>query len=252
MGAKLGILNELSNILTKKEKTDEGVLSFSKQFNIGRLLKPYSFVKKQGFSLMLVLVALLLSRLGGLSVYAAQKTGNLKMDDNTIYRLMNNPLIDWNSILLSFARQFISCVSSRCEVDKKAIRCFIIDDTDIEKCGKTFEGASKIYSHKEHRALFGYKLLLLCYWDGKSLIPCGLTLHREYKKHEYGLTEKQQKRQFSRKRNGEGHFQERYDELDEEKLSASIKMLKRCVKRSISGSYVLMDSISTGSITIGL
>ena len=242
MGAKLGILNELSNILTKKEKTDEGVLSFSKQFNIGRLLKPYSFVKKQGFSLMLVLVALLLSRLGGLSVYAAQKTGNLKMDDNTIYRLMNNPLIDWNSILLSFARQFISCVSSRCEVDKKAIRCFIIDDTDIEKCGKTFEGASKIYSHKEHRALFGYKLLLLCYWDGKSLIPCGLTLHREYKKHEYGLTEKQQKRQFSRKRNGEGHFQERYDELDEEKLSASIKMLKRCVKRSISGSCVLMDS----------
>ena len=78
MGAKLGILNELGNILTKKEKTD-GRLSFSKQFNIGRLLKPYSFVKKQGFPLMHVLVALILSRLGGLSVYTAQKTGNLKM-----------------------------------------------------------------------------------------------------------------------------------------------------------------------------
>jgi len=242
MSAKIGILNELSNILTQKEKTDEGVLVFSKQFKIGRLLKPFSEVKKQGFSLMSILVALILCRLGGLSVYAAQKTGNLQMDDNTIYRLMNNQLIDWKSILLSFAKQFLKCVSSKGEVDAKAVRCFVIDDTDIEKCGKTFEGLSKIYSHKEHRSLFGFKLLLLCFWDGKSLIPCGLSLHREHKNYEYGLTKKQQERQFTKKRNGEGYFQERYDELDEEKPGVAIKMLKRCVKRGILGSYVLMDS----------
>jgi len=242
MSAKIGILNELSNILTKKEKTDEGVLVFSKQFKIGHLLKPFSDVKKQGFSLMSIFVALILSRLGGLSVYAAQKTGNLQMDDNTMYRLMNNPLIDWKSILLSFANQFLKCVSSKGEVDKKAVRCFVIDDTDIEKSGKTFEGISKIYSHKEHRSLFGFKLLLLCYWDGKSLIPCGLSLHREHKKYEYGLSKKQQKRQFTKKRNEKGYFQERYNELDEDKLNVAIKMLKRCVRRCILGSYVLMDS----------
>jgi hypothetical protein len=55
---------------------------------------------------MLRFGALILSRVGGLSVYAAQKTGQLKMDDNTMYRLMNNHLIDWKSILLSFARQY--------------------------------------------------------------------------------------------------------------------------------------------------
>jgi hypothetical protein len=242
MSAKIGILNELSNILTKKEKADKGVLDFSKQFKIGHLLRPFSDAKKQGYSLMSVLVALILSRFGGLSVYAAQKTGHLKMDDNTMYRLMDNPLVDWKSILIAFAQQFLKCVSSKGELDKKVVRCFVIDDTDIEKCGKTFEGISKIYSHKEHRSLFGFKLLLLCFWDGKNLIPCGLSLHREHKKYEYGLNEKQQKRQFTKKRNGKGHFQERYDELDEEKPSVAIKMLKRCVRHGILGSYVLMDS----------
>jgi IS4 transposase len=90
--------------------------------------------------------------------------------------------------------------------------------------------------------LFGFKFLLLCYWDGKSLIPCGLSLHRESKEKEYGLSKKQQNRQFSKKRNGEGYFQERYDELDQNKLSVAIKTLKQCVKRGIIGSYILMDS----------
>jgi hypothetical protein len=242
MNAKLSNLSELSNILIQKEKADEGVFVFSKQFKIGQLLKPFSTVKKQGHTLISILVVLILSRLGGVSVYAAQKTGNLPMDDNTIYRLMNNPLVDWKSILLSFAKQFLKCVSSKGEMDKNAQKCYILDDTDIEKSGKTFECISKIYSHKEHCCLFGFKLLLLCYWDGKSLIPCGLSFHRESKDKEYGLNKKQQKRQFTRKRNDEGYFQERYDELDENKLNVAIKMLKRCVKHGILGSYVLMDS----------
>jgi hypothetical protein len=243
MSAKLDILDELRNILTRKEGLDEGVLTFSKQFKIGQLLKSYGEVKKQGYSLMSILIVLILVRFGGLSVYAAQKTGNLKMDDNPIYSLMNNELVDWRSILLSFARQFLRCVSTKGEADEKAVRCFVIDDTDIEKRGRTFEGVSKIYSHKDHRYLFGFKLLLVCYWDGKSLIPCSLSLHRESKKKNYGLTDKQQERQFTKKReNGKGYFQERYDELDEEKSSVAIRMLKRCVKRGILGSYVLMDS----------
>jgi hypothetical protein len=242
MGAKLSILDELGSILRRKEKLDEGVLVFSKQFDIGRIMKPYLKVKKKGISLTLMLVALILSRLGGLSVYAAQKTGTLKMDENPLYNLMDNPLVDWNSILLLFVKQFLRCVLSKGEVDEKAVRCFIIDDTDIVKTGKTFEGLSKIHSHKEHRYFFGFKLLLLCYWDGKSLIPCCLSLHRENKDKDYGLSKKEQKRQFTKERKDEGYYHERYDELDESKLSVTVKMLKRCSKLAILGSYVLMDS----------
>ena len=242
MSTKLSNLNELSNILTQKEKTNEGVLTFSKQFKIGSLLKPFSSVKKQGHPLMSIFLALILSRLGGLSVYAAQKTGNLDMDDNTIYRLMNNQSVDWKSILLSFAKQFLKCVSERGEADEKSPKCFVLDDSDIEKRGRTFEGISKIYSHKEHCYLFGFKLMLLCFWDGKSLIPCMLSFHRESKKNKYGLNKKEQSRQFAKKRDDSGYFQERYDELDMEKPNAAIEMLKKCVKRGILASYVLMDS----------
>jgi hypothetical protein len=48
MSTKISILSELASILTKKEKTDTGVLVFSRQFKIGQLLKPFSCVKKQG------------------------------------------------------------------------------------------------------------------------------------------------------------------------------------------------------------
>ena len=242
MSTKLSILSELGNILIKKERADEGVLVFSKQFNIAYLLKPFAKVKKKGVSMMKILVALILTRFGGLSVYASQKTGNLEMDDNTIYDLLNNPLVDWKSILLSFAKQFLKCVSSNGDPENNAVRCFVVDDTEIEKRGKTIEGISKIHSHKDQRYLFGFKLLLLCYWDGKSLIPCCLSLHRESKKTEYGLSKKDKKRQFTKKRSDEGYYQERYDELDREKPVVVIDMLKRCIKRSIIGSYVLMDS----------
>jgi hypothetical protein len=245
MSTKVSNLNELSAILSNKEKSDGGILFFSKQFKIGQLLKPFSHVKQQGYSLMNLLVALILCRFGSLSVYASSSTGVIEPDENTVYRLMNNQFVDWSLIILSFAKQFLKCVLSNSEVagkHEKSVRCFVIDDTDIAKSGKTFEGLSKIYSHKEHRSLFGFKLLLLCYWDGKSLIPCGLSFHREHKKHEYGLNKKQQKRQFAKQRCDEGHYRERYDELDEDKLSVAIKTLKRCVLRGISGSYVLMDS----------
>lgn len=242
MSTKISILSELTSILTKKEKTDKGILVFSQQFKIGQILKPYSAVKKQGKTLLSVLVAMILSRMGGLSIYSMQQTGQLEMDDNTLYRLMNNPLVNWKSILLAFARQFIRCVSENGEPDKKAVKCFVIDDTDIEKSGKTFEGISKIFSHVTHGFIFGYKMLTLCFWDGKSLIPCCLSLHRESKKNEYGLSKKQQKRQFGKERKAPGYFKERYDELDEEKSRVVVKMLKRAVKGNLLASYVLMDS----------
>jgi hypothetical protein len=94
MGAKLSNLDELRNILTQKEKADAGVLTFSKQFKIGQLIKPFAEAKKQGYSVMSILLVLILSRFGSLSVYAAQKTGNLQMDDNTIYRLLDNRFIN--------------------------------------------------------------------------------------------------------------------------------------------------------------
>jgi hypothetical protein len=242
MSTKIGNLSELASMLTEKEKRDAGILAFSRQFKIGQLLKPFSAAKQQGKPLLSVLIAMILSRLGGMSLYAMQQTGQLGMDDNTLYRLMNNPLVDWKSILLSFARQFLRCASEHGDRDKKDVKCFIIDDTEIEKTGRTFEGISKMFSHVTHRFLFGYKMLTLCLWDGKSLVPCSLSLHRESKKNAYGLNKKQRQRQFRKERKEAGYFTERYEELDEEKSKVAVKLLKRAVRGNILASYVLMDS----------
>jgi hypothetical protein len=61
----------------------EGVLGFSKQFKIGHLLRPFAQYKRHGYPLISILLAMILSRLGGLSLYAMQKTGQAKMDNNT-------------------------------------------------------------------------------------------------------------------------------------------------------------------------
>jgi hypothetical protein len=193
MGTKISILSESASILMEKEKPDSGVLDFSKQFKIGQLLQPFSGLKKQGKPLLSVLVAMVLSRLGGMSIYAMQKTGNLGMDDNTLYRMMNNPLVNWKWLLLAFAKHLMRCASEKGDPDTKAIKCFAIDDTEIPKSGTTSEGISKLYSHTTHAFKFGDKMLTLCFWDGKRLLPCGLSMHRESKKNPYGLSKKQQK-----------------------------------------------------------
>ena len=226
MSTKLGILSELASILTKKEKRDSGVLEFSKQFKTGQILKPFSGVKRQGKSLISVLVAMILSRLGGMSLYAMQQTGASGMDDNTLYRLMNNSLVNWRYILLSFVKQFIRCVSENGEQNTKSKKCFIIDATEIAKSGRTFEGISKIYSHITHKFKYGNKMLTLCFWDGKSLLPCDLSLHRENKKNEYGLNKKQQKRQFKKARKEVGYFGERLRNW----MRKNARQLLKCLK----------------------
>jgi hypothetical protein len=81
---------------------------------------------------------------------------------------MNNQLINWKSILLSFAKQFLRCAKEKGEQAEKAINCFVIDDTTIEKAGTTFEGISKVFNHVSRTYLFGFKLLILALWVGCS------------------------------------------------------------------------------------
>jgi hypothetical protein len=242
MDTKISKLSELTSLISTKEKIDGGVLGFSKRFKLGALLKPYSSVKSQGFNLFSILTALLIARLGGLSVYAMQKTGQFSMDDNTLYRMMNNPLINWRSILLSFVKQFLQCVINHGDNDDKSIKCFVVDDTALSKTGATIEGISRVFNHVIHRYHLGFKMLTLALWDGKSLLPCDCSLHRENKKNRYGLTAKEIKKQFHRKRPEHSCGRERFDELDMEKPSMALSMLKRAVKRGIYASYVLMDS----------
>jgi hypothetical protein len=241
MCTKISNLNELNPILRDEEKISEGVLGMIGRFDLKRLLMPLSDFKTRGIGLMTVLNALILSRFRGLSIYSMYKSGQMNIDENTVYRMMNHPQMNWRRLLLGVAMQFLKIVKQKGS-DNKSVRCFVIDDTLIPKTGKTIEGISKVFDHNEKRCVLGFKKLVLALWDGKSLLPLDFSLHRESKDKNWGLKIKDLKRLFSKKRDDKSPSNERFKELDMEKPTVALQMLRRACKHGILADYVLMDS----------
>ncbi len=245
MASKIAHLSELESVLCNNEKTNEGVLHFFSTFKIGRLLSSFGSFKSKGFDVSVLLLSLLIFRLRSESICRMQnysKNFLEKIDDNTFYRLMNNPWMDWRKLLMGFAKQFAAHVKGSGDF-ASGITCFVLDDTDIEKTGKTMEFIGRIFNHVTKRYPLGFKLLLLGFWDGKSLIATDCSLHREKgQKGTYGLTKKELNSQFSKKRDNNSPGKKRVDELGMKKGEVAVSMLKRAVKNGFIASYVLMDS----------
>jgi len=245
MTSKIAHLSELESVLCNNEKTHEGVLHFFSVFKIGQHLASFGSFKSKGFDVTVLLLSLLVFRLRGESICRMQiRSKNFleKIDDNTFYRLMNNPWMNWRKLLMTFAKQFAAQVKANGD-NTAGVTCFVLDDTDIEKTGKTMEFISRIFNHVTKRYPMGYKLLLLAFWDGRSLIATDCSLHREKgQKGTYGLSKKELKSQFSKKRDSKSPGQKRVEELDIKKGEVAVSMLKRAVKNGLIASHVLMDS----------
>lgn len=184
------------------------------------------------------------------AMHKTMATQLFRMDENTLYRFMNNDRINWRKLLLGFARQFKTIVH-RCGDEVKTVAYFIIDDTDLEKTGKTFEFIRRIHNHVRRVWHLGFKMLTLGYWDGKSLIAVDFSLHREKGSHgNYGLTKKERRNQFSKQRDRSTPSMNRIKELDKKKTDVAVSMIKRAVKNGFVASYVLMDSWFTNDYVI--
>ena len=249
MSAKISNLSELYPVASNEEKISEGVLAMIGRFDLKALLKPLSGFKTKGIGLKIILSALLLARFRGLSVYSMYKSGLNQIDENTQYRMMNHCSMDWRSLLRGMAQQFLKIVRLH-GTDGASTRCFIIDDTLIPKTGSTIEGISKVYDHVNGGFVLGFKALLLCLWDGKSLLPIDFSLHRESEKNNYGLTPKQIRRGYKKERDEKTPAHERFAELDVEKTTIALQMLRRSCKHNILALYVLMDSWFTNDTMI--
>jgi hypothetical protein len=158
-----------------------------------------------------------------------------------LYDALRNPGTDWRKLLLNFAKCFIKNTDKN--ATKQSITFFIADDSDLEKRTAFFEGISRVFNHVTKNYPFAYKVLALGYSDGKSFIPLDFSLHNEKgKKKNYGLTSKQRKEQYSKKRDGLSCGAKRKNELRKEKGVNLIKMVKRAVKHGIIADYLLTDS----------
>ena len=164
---------------------------------------------------------------------------------DSFYDLLSSSLINWRVLLYNVVKRFNKVTIDRSEDDEGtgATRCFIADDSDIEKRGRKFEGISRIFNHVIGRHIFGFKLLVLGLWDGKSFIPVDFSYHNEKgKKKNYGLTRKQRNERFQKERERTSYGYKRKKELREKKTTNLVKMLRRAVKHGLSADYVLTDA----------
>ncbi len=244
MSSKIGNLSELENVLCHNESLHKAVLKPILAFKIGRFLGLFETAKNRGWQVSILIVSLLLFRLKGETTYSGHKSISIlpKIDDNTFYRLMNNCMMNWRGLLYRFAREFKRNVEENGDPSSGA-KCFVIDDTDLNKTGKTFELIGRVFNHVTKEYLFGFKLLLLGYWDGKNLISTDFSLHREKgRKGTYGISKKEAKRRFAKKRNIKSNGAKRVKELDIAKTKNCISMIKRAIRHGFNADYVLMDS----------
>jgi len=213
-------------------------------FKFSSLFKNFSHFKKQGYKFKHVLSILLVLPFIGISNINLLSEKNCKAKKDVFYRLKNNSFIDWRSILWLFVIKFVNIIKAKAN-ENDNIKCLIIDDSFVKKAGRYIEKVSKVWDHVSQRSLLGFKLNVMGYWDGFSFIPIDFSFHRELgknKKKPYGLSKKEAKNQFKKKRTKDMASYERVKELDLTKIETGIKMFKRAVKQGLNIDYLLMDS----------
>jgi len=223
------------------------LLSFFEFKSVYGVLKP---LKKKGYDIINVFpVLIILPFLKHASIYALFKSRSNDLSDaqkDVYYRFKNMQTVPWRKLLLRFVKRFIAIKENKeqqLNKDKRK-RCLIIDDSLLDKRGRTIEFAGKLWDHVSHSYKLGLRLLLLCYYDGKSMLPLDFSLHREKGKNEqkpYGLTKKQLKEQYKRCRIPGSESDKRAKEADMSKADVGIAMIKRALK-FLQVDYVLMDS----------
>jgi Transposase DDE domain len=248
MDTKLVKIDELQSVFSNENETISRIHQFMQPFTLGVTLKNYSQIKQKGYSLTDVLIWLCSIQAMGLSIYQAtrQEFSNLILcgEKCVYYRLLENQLINWRGLYRRILLKYYEIVKSKGEEPQKgSIRCFIIDDTVIEKTGKYIEGVTKVFDHVTHKSVLGLKMLVLGYWDGLNFLGVDFTVHRELgKNNKGGLTNKEQRLQHKKVREKDSCTAQRKKELDESKIDAAIKMLKRADKLGLLVDYVLTDS----------
>ena len=169
----------------------------------------------------------------------------LKCGKDVYYSFKNNVKINWRNLLWSNAMQ---CISKLTHINSKAtlaheIPCLIVDDTDLPKRGKFIEMIGKIFSHKDHSHILGFKCLNLSYWTGKTSILLDFSLHIERRKDDsQGMSKKELKQRYNKERPNDSHGAKRIMECKQKKTDSLIRMLKRAINKGLKAKYLLADS----------
>lgn len=241
-------ISELKNGFTPRWLEPDFISSSLKCFTFSNLCRVISEIKVKGYSFEWIITILLSMPFIDATTVHSMLNGCVKHQieagKDTFYRLKNNPGICWRMVLWLFSAKF-KALTNNSTCDNSGIKCIIFDDTLLVKTGMYIEKISRVWDHVAQKAVIGFKLLLMGYWDGTSLIPLDFSMHRELgqnKEKPYGLKKKELKKQYKKKREKGSPTHERAEEADMSKIDCAIKMFKRAISLGFIVDYVLMDS----------
>jgi hypothetical protein len=241
-------IEEIKTDFHPERFSEEKVTGIFKALKITESLSEFNFIKKSGYKVKLVLSLLLVMVVTGnktvLSSLPKLYEQGITTGKDVFYRLKNNEHVGWRRILWHIVMKFIRITESSTLADEPdKPHCLIFDDTTLEKSGKKMEKMGRVWEHVKQRSVLGFKLLVMLYWDGKSSIPLDFSLHREKGKKEakpYGMSKKELRRQFSKKRMKDAESRNRIKELDMDKIWMMLKMFYSAVYHCLRIDYVLV------------
>ena len=157
-------------------------LSIMKIMRIGQF---FNSVKRCGVDVSDVILLLLLMPFHHFkSIPVLVKSGlganhGIECSNSVFYDLKNNSKVNWRSLLYLVALRFKKLAEGINSEVVNNVRAFIFDDSPLPKSGIKTEFVSRVHDHVSGNFIFGYKILVMGYWDGLSFYPLDFSLHRE-------------------------------------------------------------------------
>lgn len=224
-----------------------------RMFNISALCLKNKMIKFKGYPVADIISVLTLFPFMAVATVNSFMLSRFKQlidaQKDTFFRLKNNEYYNWRNLLFLFGKQFkkLDARHDDHHADESSDdpKCLIFDDSLLRKVGKKIEFIGKVFDHVTKDWVLGFKLLLLAFWDGNSLIPLDFSYHAEKgknKKYPFGLLKRQLNKRFSKKRSKDAAGYKRAQEVFVDKITNAIALIKRAVKHGFVPDYVLCDS----------
>jgi hypothetical protein len=243
-------IEEIQADFNPEKFTSEKLIGIFKAMKLTDSFSEFNYFKARGYGFkavlsLLIVMTVMVNKTVSSSLSNLYEYGII-IGKDVFYRLKNNEKVCWRRILWHIGMKFLRLTESNSPAEElKKPRYLIFDDTTIEKSGKKMEYIGRVWDHVKHRSILGFKILIMLYWDGKSSIPLDFSIHREKGKREarpYGMSEKDLRKQYSRKRGKDSESRKRIKELDTSKIEMMLKMFYSAVYRCLKVDYVLVDS----------
>ena len=242
------IFDEMKDFFTSSEKAIFKTIKIYEHLKLNTLLKKenlksWEYPKGEVLlHMMLFPLSLIKNVKGYVGSFLFQYFG---AGHDVFYRFKKDSQINWRHILDQVNERLQKKIQTRGQDDKTQPKCLIVDDTEIEKRGIFIEHVSRVWSHVSQKSILGFKGLFLGYWDSKTFIGLDFSLHKEKGKnikYPFGLTKKQLKAQYKKKRNKSDISYDREKELQISKIEVACKMIDKAKSKNVNFEYLLADS----------